>query len=69
MSVADLKALFPANANDFTGPETGTPGTQTAAFLAGVSGVPIAGPTQTVLVNSSGQLGTAISSSATACSR
>src|SRR3954469_22454087 len=29
VSVGDLKALFPANANDFTGPETGTPGTQT----------------------------------------
>jgi hypothetical protein len=37
----------------------GTKGTQTAAFLAGVSGVTIPGPTKTVVVNSNGQLGTA----------
>ena len=37
----------------------GTPGTQTAAFLAGVSGVTIPGPTRAVVVNSSGQLRTA----------
>jgi hypothetical protein len=37
----------------------GTPGTQTAAFLAGVSGVTIPGPTKSVVVNSNGQLGTA----------
>ena len=37
----------------------GTPGTQTSAFLAGVSGVTIPGPTKTVVVNASGQLGTA----------
>jgi hypothetical protein len=42
----------------------GTTGNQSRAFLAGVSGVSIAGPTQTVLVNSAGQLGTAVSSSA-----
>ena len=37
----------------------GTPGVQTSAFLAGVSGVTIPGPTKTVVVNASGQLGTA----------
>src|SRR5216110_3455068 len=37
----------------------GTSGTQTAAFLAGVSGTSIPGPTEPVLVNSAGQLGTA----------
>jgi hypothetical protein len=37
----------------------GTPGEQTAAFLAGVNGVSIAGPAKPVLVNASGQLGTA----------
>jgi hypothetical protein len=37
----------------------GTSGTQTAAFMAGVSGVTISGPTKTVVINSSGQLGTA----------
>ena len=37
-------------------------GVQTAAFLAGVSGVSISGPDSTVLVNGSGQLGTATSS-------
>ena len=41
----------------------GTTGTQTAAFVAGVNGVSIAGPTQPVLVNAAGQLGTATSSS------
>ena len=41
----------------------GTAGTHTAAFLAGVSGVSIAGPTQSVLVNANGQLGTATASS------
>lgn len=42
----------------------GTETTQTRAFLAGVSGVSIAGPANGVLVNASGQLGTATSSSA-----
>jgi hypothetical protein len=42
----------------------GTAGKQTAAFVAGVNGVSIPGPSQTVLVNASGQLGTATSSSA-----
>jgi hypothetical protein len=37
----------------------GTLGTQTAAFLAGVSGVTIPGPTKTVVINASGQLGIA----------
>jgi hypothetical protein len=37
---------------------------QRKAFLAGVNNVSIAGPTQTVLVNASGQLGTATASSA-----
>ena len=37
----------------------GTQGTHTAAFLAGVSGVTIPGPTKTVVVNAGGQLGTA----------
>src|SRR5205085_4063246 len=41
----------------------GTAGTQTAAFLAGISGTSIPGPTQPVVVNASGQLGTAASSS------
>ena len=41
----------------------GTAGTHTAAFLAGVSGVSIPGPTQSVLVNANGQLGTATASS------
>ncbi len=44
----------------------GTPGTQTAAFLAGVNGVTIPGPTKTVVVNANGQLGTATSTSSTA---
>jgi hypothetical protein len=39
----------------------GTPGTQTKAFLAGVTGVSIPGPTQTVVINANGQLGTAAS--------
>ena len=42
----------------------GTPGTQTAAFLAGVTGTAIPGPTKPVLVNSSGQLGTSTSAGA-----
>lgn len=42
----------------------GTPGTQTTAFLAGINGVTIPGPTKTVVVNSSGQLGTAPAGSA-----
>jgi hypothetical protein len=42
----------------------GTETTQTRAFLAGVSGVAISGPANGVLVNASGQLGTATSSSA-----
>lgn len=37
-------------------------GNQTSAFLAGVSGASIAGPDNDVLVNSSGQLGTATAS-------
>jgi hypothetical protein len=37
----------------------GTKGTQTGAFLAGVSGKSISGTTQPVLVNGQGQLGTA----------
>jgi hypothetical protein len=41
----------------------GTVGTQNAAFLAGVDGASIAGPTQSVLVNANGQLGTATASS------
>lgn len=40
----------------------GTPGTQTRAFLAGVSGVAPGGTTSTVVVNSEGQLGTTSSS-------
>jgi hypothetical protein len=39
----------------------GTAGTQTRAFLAGVTGVAIPGPAKPVLVNSSGQLGTSTS--------
>jgi hypothetical protein len=42
----------------------GTSGTQTAAFLAGVNGVTIPGPTKTVVVNANGQLGTAPAGSA-----
>lgn len=42
----------------------GTEGTQKTAFLAGVTGVSISGPANGVLVNGSGQLGTATSSSA-----
>jgi hypothetical protein len=42
----------------------GRGGTHNAAFLAGVNGVSIAGPTKPVLVNSAGQLGTATASSA-----
>jgi hypothetical protein len=38
-------------------------GAQSRAFLAGVSGVAIAGPGQSVLVNANGQLGTATASS------
>jgi len=41
----------------------GTAGTHTAAYLAGVSGVSIPGPTQMVMVNANGQLGTATASS------
>jgi hypothetical protein len=37
---------------------------QTKAFLAGISGTSIAGPTQPVLVNANGQLGTATAASA-----
>ena len=37
----------------------GTQGTQTRAFMAGITGTSIPGPTQAVVVNSSGQLGTA----------
>ena len=40
----------------------GTAKNQTSAYLAGVSSVSIPGPTSTVLVNASGQLGTATSS-------
>ncbi|MEA2470083.1 MAG: hypothetical protein QOE38_1082, partial [Thermoleophilaceae bacterium] len=47
----------------------GTPGTQTSAFLAGVSGATIPGPTQTVVVNSSGQLGTAPAGTAASLSQ
>jgi trimeric autotransporter adhesin len=42
----------------------GTTGTQTAAFIAGVSGKSIPGPAQPVLVNDQGQLGTASAVSA-----
>jgi endosialidase-like protein len=42
----------------------GTNGTHTGAFLAGTSGVSIPGPTQAVVVNANGQLGTATASSA-----
>jgi hypothetical protein len=42
----------------------GTKGVHNAAFLQGVSGVSIPGPTQAVLVNASGRLGTATASSA-----
>ena len=37
----------------------GTQGTQTRAFVAGITGTSIPGPTQAVVVNSAGQLGTA----------
>ncbi len=37
----------------------GTKGTQAAAYLAGVSGATIPGPTKAVVVNANGQLGTA----------
>ena len=37
----------------------GTQGTQTATYLAGVSGTSIPGPVETVVVNGDGQLGTA----------
>src|SRR5204863_8079320 len=42
----------------------GTAATHNAAYIAGVTGAAIPGPTQPVLVNSSGRLGTATSSSA-----
>ena len=42
----------------------GTPGTQVKAFLAGVNGVTISGPTRPVVVNASGQLGTATTAAA-----
>ena len=42
----------------------GTTGTQNAAFIAGINNTSITGPTKTVLVNASGQLGTATASSA-----
>ena len=44
----------------------GTPGTQTATFLAGVNGVTIPGPTKTVVINAKGQLGTAPAGTAAA---
>ena len=44
--------------------ESGPAGHPAGAFLAGVSGSSITGPTQTVLVNATGQLGTATASSA-----
>jgi trimeric autotransporter adhesin len=42
----------------------GTEGTQTRAFMAGISGTSIAGPTKTLVVNPSGQLGTATAAKA-----
>ncbi len=41
--------------------EIGTPGTQTSFFAAGISGVTVAGAVE-VMINSSGQLGTVLSS-------
>ena len=41
----------------------GTSGQQTAAFLQGVSGTSIPGPTQVVRVNANGQLGTGTAAS------
>ena len=42
----------------------GTPGLQTAAFVAGIDGVAIPGPVRTVVINASGQLGTAAAAGA-----
>jgi trimeric autotransporter adhesin len=42
----------------------GTQGTQTRAFMAGISATSIPGPTQAVVVNSAGQLGTATAAKA-----
>src|SRR6266545_3365042 len=47
-------------AGEFATARIGTAGTQTRTFIAGVSGVAVAG--STVVVNSSGQLGVAVSS-------
>ena len=41
----------------------GTAGQQTSAFMSGIHGISITGPTTTVLINGSGQLGTATASS------
>jgi trimeric autotransporter adhesin len=42
----------------------GTQGTQTRAFMAGITGTSIPGPTQAVVVNADGQLGTATAAKA-----
>jgi hypothetical protein len=48
----------PGKAGESKAIRIGTKGTQTRAFIAGISGKSIAGPAQPVLVNSAGQLGT-----------
>ena len=42
----------------------GTQGTQTRAFMAGISGTSIPGPTEAVVVSADGQLGTATAAKA-----
>ncbi len=59
MGSNNLDIGSPGVAADSAKIRIGSPGIQTAAFLQGVSGVTIPGPTKTVVVNSSGQLGTA----------
>jgi hypothetical protein len=44
--------------------ELGVSPTQTRAFIAGISGKTVSGPTQPVLVNAQGQLGTASAAAA-----
>jgi len=60
----DVYLANKGNASESGQIRIGTAGTQTAAFMAGIDGVSIPGPTRTVLVNGFGQLGTATASSA-----
>lgn len=65
----NIDILNPGLAGETGQIRIGTQGTQTGAFLAGVTATPIAGPTLPVVIKANGQLGTGTAAAAAPAAR